>query len=257
MASSDSAQRKRELLRRRLAAQGLAGGSAAGEESARPRREPGRGYPASRGQRRMWFLQRLRPGSAAYTISTAFELTGPLDLDALHGAVRAVARRHEILRTTYRVRADGQLEQVPRDDVEPAWHSVDLSAEPAARHADRTHKIAIEAARRPFDLAVESPLRVTVVRHAPDRHVLALAAHHIAWDDACWDVFFGDLLAHYDHRVGDHRVGDHRDASVGDGAVERPAPAPQFLDAALATPTAPAAADLAFWHRTLSPLAAA
>ncbi|WP_242422748.1 condensation domain-containing protein, partial [Frankia torreyi] len=183
MASPDSAQRKRELLRRRLAAERLTREPTAGGVR-RLARTPGVGYPVTPGQRRMWFLQRLRPDSAAYTISAAFELTGPLDVSALRGALLAVARRHEVLRTTYRVTADGGLEQVVRDDVTPAWLSVDLSAEPDEDREPRARQIAVRAARRPFDLTAESPLRVTVLSHGPDRHTLALAAHHIAWDDA-------------------------------------------------------------------------
>ncbi|MCL9759756.1 non-ribosomal peptide synthetase, partial [Frankia sp. AiPa1] len=231
MASPDSAQRKRELLRRRLEAESLSRESETG-----PARASGQGYPMSAGQRRMWFLQRLRPDSRAYTISTAFELIGPLDVDALRDALRAVARQHEILRTTYRTTPDGQLEQVPRDDVEPGWSSVDVTAEPESRRGAAVRDAALRAARRPFDLATESPLRVTVIRHGDERHTLALAAHHIAWDDACWDVFFGDLLAAYDG------VPESRPAVV------------QYLDAAPAA-ARPSAAGLDYWRGALSPLA--
>ncbi|MBL7492072.1 non-ribosomal peptide synthetase, partial [Frankia sp. AgW1.1] len=237
MASPDSAQRKRELLRRWLAAERLTRepATAAGP---RPRREPGRGYPVSPAQRRTWFLTRLDPDSAAYTISAAFELTGPLDVPALRRALLAVARHHEILRTTYRATPDGGLEQVIRDDVEPAWLSVDLSTEPAGTRDDHAREIALRAARRPFDLTAESPLRVTVLRHGPDRHTLALAAHHIAWDDASWDVFFADLLAAYDGRA-------------------EPGGTVSFLDAAAVTDPSAAARGLAYWRDQLLPLAEA
>ncbi|WP_462202505.1 non-ribosomal peptide synthetase, partial [Frankia sp. CcWB3] len=238
MASPDSAQRKRELLRRRLAAERLTREPASGA-GPRPRREPGRGYPASPGQRRMWFLSRLDPGSAAYTISAGFELTGPLDVDALRRALLSVARRHEILRTTYRVTPDGQLEQVLRDDIEPAWLSVDLTTVPAEEREERAREIALRAARRPFDLTAESPLRVTVLRHGPLRHLLAVAAHHIAWDDVSWDVFFGDLLAAYDRRDGDG-----------------PPATVSFIDAAgPAAETAARPAGRAYWRERLLPLA--
>ncbi|WP_007509290.1 non-ribosomal peptide synthetase, partial [Pseudofrankia saprophytica] len=246
MASPDSAQRKRELLRRRLAAERLTR-EAAGGADGRARRVPGRGYPVSPGQRRMWFLSRLDPGSAAYTISAAFELTGPLDVPALRRALLTVARRHEILRTTYQVTPDGRLEQVARDDVEPAWLSVDLSTEPADDRDGRAREIALAAARRPFDLTVESPLRVTVLRHGPLRHTLALAAHHIAWDDASWDVFFGDLLAAYGRGTGDSAVGGQQ--AGADDAV-------QFIDAAVPAGEPPVRAEgLSYWRDRLLPLA--
>ena len=48
-----------------------------------------------------------------------------------------------------------------------------------------------------FDLGAESPLRITVVRTAADELVMLLVAHHIAWDDGSWAVFFTDLTRAY------------------------------------------------------------
>ncbi len=58
--------------------------------------------------------------------------------------------------------------------------------------------LAQRAFTAPFDLGTDSPLRITLVRTGSDEHVLLLAAHHIAWDDASWRVFFADLSSAYD-----------------------------------------------------------
>ena len=57
--------------------------------------------PLSAAQQRMWFLNRFDPDSPAYNMPMAIRLTGDLDVEALHAAVRDVIDRHEVLRTVY------------------------------------------------------------------------------------------------------------------------------------------------------------
>src|SRR5690349_3774856 len=56
------------------------------------------GYPVSHAQRRLWVVDQMA-GGAAYNIPIALRLNGPLDTAALRGALEAVIRRHESLRT--------------------------------------------------------------------------------------------------------------------------------------------------------------
>ena len=52
-------------------------------------------------QRDIWVLCQLSDeGSAAYNLATALEMSGDLDVEALHEALRRHGQRHESLRTT-------------------------------------------------------------------------------------------------------------------------------------------------------------
>jgi Condensation domain len=62
-------------------------------QDARPTGE--RTYPASFGQQRLWFLDRLLPGQSWYVIPGVYRLRGPLDMSALAEAMTEVTRRHE------------------------------------------------------------------------------------------------------------------------------------------------------------------
>src|SRR5437868_2507472 len=84
---------------------------AAPHSSLIPRRSTTDAAPLSFAQQRFWFLQQLEPRSPAYNLRTTLRLAGPLDLALLARCLNAIVRRHEALRTTFRV-VDGQLRQV-------------------------------------------------------------------------------------------------------------------------------------------------
>ncbi|HST58901.1 MAG TPA: amino acid adenylation domain-containing protein, partial [Longimicrobium sp.] len=67
--------------------------------------------PLSFAQERLWFLDRLEPGSTAYNIPVAWRLGGALDEAALERSVTEIVRRHEALRTVF-TEVDGSPVQV-------------------------------------------------------------------------------------------------------------------------------------------------
>ena len=71
--------------------------------------------PLSFAQQRLWFIDRLEPGSAAYNIPVALRLEGSLRVAALEAAFTELVRRHEALRTRF-VEEGGEALQV----IDPA-----------------------------------------------------------------------------------------------------------------------------------------
>ncbi len=182
-------ERRLELLRRKLAERGLksSGEAAAGTDAA----------GMSDGQRRMWFVQMADPTGAILNICLSYRITGALDVARLREAVNAVAARHALLRTTYPADADGEPQPTVHDDLTPGWSAHDLSGLSEHSRRLRLEVLAQREFSAPFDLSADAPLRLTVVRTGPDEHVMLLVAHHIAWDDGCWQVFFADLTRAY------------------------------------------------------------
>lgn len=175
-----SPEQKRELLTRLLMAKAQ---NAASE------------HELSYGQRSMWFVHRLAPDSAAYTVAYAGRIGGDLDVAALGRAAQALVDRHPMLRTTYTER-DGQ----PVGLVHPQW---------PIRIA--THRIGADAGEldawvqaetdRPFDLRTGPVLRLTLLER-PDDHVLLLTVHHIAVDFWSIDVILDELRDLYAAECG-------------------------------------------------------
>ncbi|MEV6771198.1 amino acid adenylation domain-containing protein [Nocardia sp. NPDC051030] len=225
--------RRRELLRRRLAETGLAAASPAAPVR---RTQAGERRPLSAGQRRMWFLQTRDPEDTTLNICVAYRLSGPLDEARLRSAVGAVFARHDILRTTYGVDEQGEPFQVFAEDITVPWQSQDLTELPEQSRSVRVEVLARREFGRAFDLATELPLRITLVRTGSEEFVLLLAAHHICWDDDAWGVFFADLNAAYN----------------GNGEIA--APAAQFVDLEVLDAAAEDEADIDYWRTTLRPL---
>ena len=181
-----------ELMRRRLAERGLSRPEGAAAQAVEF--DP---TAMSDGQRRMWFVQEFDPSGVLLNICLSYRLTGVLDAGRLADALVAVAKRHPILRTTYQADEHGDPRATVHDDLLPNWSVHDLSDKSERARKLRLEVLAQREFGTPFQLTTESPLRITLIRTAPAEHVMLLVAHHIAWDDGCWSVFFADLTRAY------------------------------------------------------------
>jgi amino acid adenylation domain-containing protein len=152
--------------------------------------------PLSFAQQRLWFLDQLQPGSAAYHMTGAVRLRGALDPAALGRAMDEIVRRHAVLRTTFRTDG-GQPVQVIHAAAPAGLTVTDLAPlAPSAREA-RVAELAREEAARPFDLARGPLLRLTLLRLAPAEHVLLTTMHHIVSDAWSMGVLVRELTAVY------------------------------------------------------------
>ncbi len=188
-----------ELMRRRLAERGLASasGTESGQAAAGTGSSPVDPTVLSDGQRRMWFVQGFDPSGVLLNICLSYRLAGLIDAERLHAALNAVAQRHPILRTTYRADENGEPTATVHDDLMPGWTVHDLSDKSERARKLRLEVLAQREFGAAFDLSSDSPLRITLIRTGPSEHVMLLVAHHIAWDDGSWRVFFTDLTRAY------------------------------------------------------------
>ncbi|WP_228816301.1 non-ribosomal peptide synthetase [Nocardia transvalensis] len=194
MSTKSLQDRRRELLRRKMAETGVATASTA---DAAPRSRAGQRSPLSAGQRRLWFLQTRDPEDSTLNICVAYRLTGALDSERLRRAVQTVVDRHEILRTTYGLGEDGEPYQLVHAELAPQWQTHDLRELPETSRGLRLEVLARREFGRPFDLAADSPLRILLAHIGADEYALVLVVHHICWDDDSWAVFFRELNAAY------------------------------------------------------------
>ncbi|GAA2715028.1 amino acid adenylation domain-containing protein [Micromonospora olivasterospora] len=181
----------REAARQALIAKRLRRRQTAAPAARVTPRPEGAEVPLSYAQERVWFMDQIAPGEAAYHIPVPLRVRGPLDVGALRGALAALTRRHESLRTRFPADADGRPTVVVEDAVE-----VPLTVTGAAD--ERAAQALVEAAAaEPFDLATGPLLRALLIRLADDDHVLFLGQHHIVGDGWSVDVLLRDLITYY------------------------------------------------------------
>lgn len=184
----------------------------------------------SSSQRRLWFLEKLRPGGTP-NVSLALRIRGRISTSALTRSIEVILGRHETMRSRF-VENVGDVSLV----IDPAAAfqfdqiGVDHLPDPvaAARDAVRHH------ARRAFDVKAGGLLRGLIIHLGPDDTVAAFSMHHLIADGwsidillnelaICWRAFTADeepilpeLPCQYsDHAAWEeHRLKDGRERSL-------------------------------------------
>ncbi|MFC4854155.1 amino acid adenylation domain-containing protein [Actinophytocola glycyrrhizae] len=135
-------------------------------------------FPTSSGQRRLWLLDQLIPGSPAYHVGWRVALSEPFDRSRLEHALATVVDRHEALRTTFTA-TDGVPSQV-------------VAARADVRVTDLVESEVDAFVRHPFDLAAGPLLRAGLTRDA-----LVLVVHHAVVDGWSCAILFDELARAY------------------------------------------------------------
>ena len=155
------------------------------------------GLPASFAQDRLWFLDQMEPGTAAYNLVRAFRITGPLNVNALTSAIRAVIQRHESLRTIFES-VDGEARQVVLSGVDVQVPILNLTDLPESEREREALRIASEEGKKPFDLTRGPLLRTVLLQLSRGRYILVLAMHHIITDGWSISILFRELAHCYE-----------------------------------------------------------
>ena len=198
--------------------------------------------PCSFAQRALWLFDQLSEGSPCYNVPLAFALWGPLNVPALEESVNAIVRRHESLRTRFRV-VSGEPLQTITSSLKVSVTLLDLSCIPDVERSQSTNEVLGREAQRQFDLERDPLLRVLVIRTGENENVLLFVVHHIVWDDWSARIFFRELNSNY--------------RSLVSADTEAPLPAPfQYADFALWERewlcNANLERQLEYWRRRLS-----
>lgn len=147
-------------------------------------------------QERLWVLDRLDPGRAAYTIAIRLLIEDRPDRDAFSAACMRLIRRHSALRTVFEEGEDGPYRRVAdapditEDRIDLQWFDAqDLTTE-------LLNEIQVRSTRQGFDLAVAPLIRFLVIEDNARASVL-ITMHHIVSDGWSCEVIQRDLASLY------------------------------------------------------------
>lgn len=139
-------------------------------------------FPLSFTQERLWLLDQLESGSAAYNIPFALRLKGVLNLVPLEESIREMVRRHEALRTSFTTIDNQPIQVIASADQNWSLKVQKLNELPKAEQESVVLKLAVEAAQQPFDLSHGPLWRASLLELSDEEHVLLLNFHHIIFD---------------------------------------------------------------------------
>jgi amino acid adenylation domain-containing protein len=149
-------------------------------------------FPASFAQQRLWFLDQLFPGTSFYNVPIVIRLTGVLNLAALEKSFNEIVRRHEVLRTTFGI-VEGQPVQLIAPHLTVSLPLINLQSLPVSERETALQQLIAQKTQQPFNLATGPLLRVTLLQLDQTEYVLAIALHHIVFDEWSSAVLIREL----------------------------------------------------------------
>ncbi|WNV87575.1 amino acid adenylation domain-containing protein [Umezawaea sp. Da 62-37] len=141
--------------------------------------------PLTPAEERLWFAERLQPGSPQYHIAALYRFPGRVDVPRLRNALDALVVRHDALRRGFE--APGRAVTTPRATASCRW--LDAVGLPEAT----VRQMIDEHARKPFDLATPPLLRALAVDRGDEDGLLLLTVHHLVCDGSSLAILEEDL----------------------------------------------------------------
>ena len=153
--------------------------------------------PLSWTQQRLWFLDRLEGGSnAAYNLSTVLQINGNLNVKVLEQTLAEIIKRHEILRTTFKL-VNGTPVQAIHPGLTLRLPVINLQHYSEVEKAAQARRFAIEEISGTFDLANGLLMRSTLLQLGSESHILLITMHHIVFDGWSTAIFVKELSTLY------------------------------------------------------------
>ena len=159
-------------------------------------------YPVSAAQQRMYIVNQVQDGGMEYNIPVAMIIDGAVDTAYLTEIFRKLIRRHESLRTSFRLEEGVPVQVVHEStDFEIEW--IELSKDIGAKQRDAATEqnligSIIEKFRRPFDLSKAPLFRAALCEISGNRYILMLDAHHIISDGMSMSIITREFISLYE-----------------------------------------------------------
>jgi amino acid adenylation domain-containing protein len=130
-------------------------------------------HEVSSSQKRLFIINQLEGDNTTYNLPSMVMVEGKLDLDRFKKVFTEMIRRHESLRTSFKLIGDEPVQTI-HDEVE-------FEVEYGEATEDKLKDLA-KGFIRPFDLGQAPLIRVSLLKINPEKHLLMFDLHHIIAD---------------------------------------------------------------------------
>ncbi len=152
-----------------------------------PKAEIRSSYPLSSVQRRLLFISEFHKDSTGYNMPLVLGVDTFLDKDKLTHLFKKLIKRHESLRTSFKV-----INEEPRQII---LEEVDFGIEVYRSNGDEDQ--IIQRFIRPFNLSKAPLFRVGFIETNAREHILMVDMHHIITDGVSKGILIKDFMALY------------------------------------------------------------
>lgn len=153
-------------------------------------------YPLTPMQQGMLFHGQLSEDALLYAEQISCLINGDLQADCFRQAWEYVVARYSCLRTIYVLDDEDALQLVTRN-FPLCWHQLDWQDVPDTELDNKLAGLKLQDLQRPFALAHEPPLRLTLVKLAAQRCFFIWRYHHVVHDGWSIPLVFNDVQLAY------------------------------------------------------------
>lgn len=153
--------------------------------------------PLSFSQQWLWMLDQLDESSWYYNMPASYLLCGKLNITALQQAFCELIKRHQVLRTVFRL------------DKNKLYQHIYQQFDFPLRFVDAINlnqyeilEILNAESKQPFDLSKDVLIRVLILKMADQKNILHITKHHVVSDGWSYAIMHRELSHFYNHFVG-------------------------------------------------------
>ncbi len=151
-------------------------------------------YHLSSEQSRLWFIDQLKPGNAAYNVTSLHKLHGRIDAEKLKRSLSRTIERHESLRTIFVSTPEGPRQKILKDG-QFYFRNIDLAS--SASTNSSVEQIVLSEVNHRFDLSSGPLVRVNLVRLSESEYILVVNIHHIVVDGWSMETLLKEVVEGY------------------------------------------------------------
>ena len=168
-------------------------------------------YPLSSAQKRMYYTcKMIGTSNVVYNITGAMLIDGKLDAKKTLSIFKTILNRHEPFRTSFKM-YDGEIRQVVKETVD-----FDI---PVLTGNSKDIDYIISSFQKPFDLASDVLLRVSICYLENGKTLLLIDSHHIVLDGLSLHILIDEFCTLYaDKNLADLKI-SYKDFSVWENSL--------------------------------------
>ncbi|WP_428229088.1 amino acid adenylation domain-containing protein [Flavobacterium sp.] len=163
-------------------------------------------YPLTSTQNRLWIASQLEGGSVAYNMPVTLKIKGDINYDLFQKSFYNLIKRHEILRTYFKLNDDGEIRQhiVASEEINFKIIHVDFRNK---SNIEKELEDYLQVANNEFfDLEKAPLLRSFLIKTANQEHILFLSRHHIIGDGWSSQIMSSEIVQIYNALLQDKKA---------------------------------------------------